>query len=81
MHITAPLTYRIQQIIQREDLGADAAAALVHRKDEERAHYIRRYHAADWLQPSLYHLIINLAWFTPEQAVELVLQAAEMKRG
>ncbi|MGQ9555389.1 MAG: cytidylate kinase-like family protein [Anaerolineae bacterium] len=80
VHITAPLTYRIQQVIQREDLGADAAAALVRRKDEERARYIRRYHAADWLQPSLYHLIINLAWFTPEQAIALVLQAAEMKR-
>ena len=55
-----------------------AAASTVRAFDEERTRYIRRYFAADWQRPSLYHLTVNTSWLSVEQSVDLIVQAAAM---
>jgi len=74
VHVTATLPDRIRSVAELRDIDELQAADLVHRYDEERARYIRRYFSADWLNPSLYHMTLNTSRLTHDQAVQLVLQ-------
>ena len=44
--------------------------------DRLRADYLARYHGAHWLDPFLYHLIINTGQTSVETAVAVIVQAA-----
>jgi hypothetical protein len=35
---------------------------------------VRRYHDADWLDPTLYHLVINTGWMPLPIAVDLIIE-------
>jgi hypothetical protein len=49
----------------------------VRASDRGRADYLRRYHGVDWLDPTLYHLVINTGWVSVATAVDLIVAAQQ----
>jgi cytidylate kinase len=58
-----------------ERLGKRAAENRVKADDRARADYLRRYHGVNWLDPTLYHLVVNTGCLSVEAAVELIIMA------
>jgi len=46
--------------------------------DEQRAGYLRRFYNVDWLDCSLYDLVINTDQIPPDVAVQMIAQAAQV---
>jgi cytidylate kinase len=75
VQIVAPLAYRIQVVMAREGSDQRAAQNRVRASDRARFDYVRRYHDADWLDPTLYHLVINTGHVPVDTAAELIMVA------
>lgn len=75
VQVVAPLASRIQVIMAREGLNKRDAQNRVRASDRARTDYLRRYHNVDWLDPLLYHLVINTGRIPIDTAVELILAA------
>lgn len=77
LHIqtVAPRSYRVQAITARYGLDTRDAQNRVRASDRARSDYLRRYHDADWLDPTLYHLVINSGRMPVATAVELIITA------
>ena len=50
---------------------------MVRVSDQSRADYLARYHNARWLDPLLYHLVVNTGEMRVEAAVSLIVHAAQ----
>jgi hypothetical protein len=75
VQIVAPLKDRGKTIMAREELQWRAAQSQVRASDRARFDYLRRYHGADWLDPTLYHLVLNTGRIPLGTAVDLVVSA------
>jgi len=75
VQIVAPFDRRVQIVIARQGLSQRAAQNRVRTSDRSRFDYLRRYHDADWLDPTLYHLVLNTGWVSVETAVHLIVTA------
>jgi cytidylate kinase len=75
VQIVAPLTYRVKVVMAREGLNKRAAQNRVRASDRARFDYVRRYHDSDWLDSSLYHLVINTGRVPLVVAVDLIIAA------
>ena len=73
VQIVAPFAYRVKTVMAAEKLSKRDAENRVRASDRGRADYLRRYHGVDWLDPCLYHLVINSACIPVETAVELIV--------
>ena len=76
VQIVAPMTERVRRLVQRDRGSPSAARRRLRASDQARADYLARYHNVNWLDPLLYHLIINTGQMPLESAVTLVEQAA-----
>jgi cytidylate kinase len=68
---------RVYNIIQREGVKWREAAHRVRSADEQRSGYMRRFYNVDWLDPTLYDLVINTDQISAETAAGIVVQAAQ----
>jgi hypothetical protein len=75
VQIVAPLAYRVEVVMAREGLGRRATQNRIRASDRARFDYVRRYHGRDWLDPTLYHLVINTGRASVETAVDLITAA------
>jgi hypothetical protein len=75
IQVVAPLAQRLDLVMKRHDLAKREAQSRIRASDRARSDYVRRYHDADWLDPTLYHLVINTAWISVPIAVELIIEA------
>ena len=71
----APLNYRIAVVMRRQELTKRDAQNRIRTSDRARFDYIRRYHNADWLDASLYHLTINTGCVPVPVAANLIVAA------
>lgn len=78
VRIVAPKTLRVERIAKKLDITREQALAQVEASDRYRANYLRRFYKARWDDPSLYHLVLNTAYLTPQQAAAIVCQAASI---
>lgn len=69
---------RVYNVIQREGVKWREAAHRVRLADEQRAGYMRRFYDVDWLNSSLYDLVINTDRLPTDVAVEIILHAARV---
>jgi len=76
VQIMARFETRVYNVIQREGVKWREAALRVRTADEQRAGYMRRFYNVDWLDSSLYDLVINTDHLPCDAAVELIVQAA-----
>lgn len=79
MHVqlVAPQTHRIENVMAQLGLNKRAAQSRIRASDRARADYLRRYHNVDWLDSSLYHLVINTGQVPVESAVALIVTAKQ----
>jgi cytidylate kinase len=88
IRIEAPLEYRIQRVNSRlkEEQQAyypqieirRAAQDLIAERDADSASYIRRFYAADWDNPFLYHAVLNTAKLSTDQAARIIVDMASV---
>ncbi len=77
IQIVAPFAYRVQEVMDLHGLTMRNAQNRVRASDRARFDYLRRYHDADWLDPSLYHLVINTGRISIATAVDLIIAARQ----
>ena len=77
VQIVAPFDLRVQRIAEREKLKPAQARRRVQACDAARADYLARYHDVRWLDPLLYHLVINTGYTSIDAAVSLIVHAAQ----
>jgi hypothetical protein len=76
VQVVAPFDLRVARVAQRQHLSMVSARRQVRACDHARADYLARYHGVNWLDPLLYHLIINTGRWSVEDAVALIVAAA-----
>jgi hypothetical protein len=77
IQIVAPFTLRSKVVMARLDLDQRAAQNRVRASDRARSDYLRRYHDRDWMDPTLYHLVLNTGKVAPARAVDLIITAQQ----
>lgn len=77
IQVVAPRAYRLNVVMERQDLNKKEAKGRIRASDRARFDYVRRYHDADWLDPTLYHLVINTGWVSVPTAVNLIIQTQQ----
>jgi cytidylate kinase len=76
VQVMAKFETRVYNIIQREGVKWREAAYRVRQADEQRAGYLRRFYNVDWLDSSLYDLVVNTDQLTTDVAVNLIAAAS-----
>lgn len=76
VQVIARFETRVYNIITREGVKWREAAHRVRQADEQRAGYLRRFYNADWLDASLYDLVICTDKLSEEAAADLIVAAA-----
>jgi cytidylate kinase len=79
LHIqtVAPFAYRVNEVVSQYGLSVRQAQHRVRASDRARSDYLRRYHDVDWLDPTLYHLVVNTAGLPMEAVVKLLMDAQQ----
>lgn len=75
VQLVAPQAHRVEAIMADLGLSKRAAQSRIRMSDRARADYLRRYHNIDWLDATLYHLVINTMLVSPTTAVTLIVAA------
>ena len=75
VRVIAPKDVRVARIAQRLGITMECAQAQVEASDRWRSNYLRRFYKLRWDDPSPYHLVLNTAHLTVEQAGEIICQA------
>ena len=71
----APFSHRVEEIMARHGLDRRDAQNRVRASDRARFDYLRRYHDADWLDSTLYHLVLNTGRLSATAAADLLIAA------
>lgn len=78
VQIVAPWQLRLERVITaRPDLGADQAAVLLKKNDQNRAAFVRYWFNRDWLDPTLYHVVLNTGLMSPDAAALTIARMAK----
>ena len=76
VRVIAPLKYRVDQIMQRENLAKAEAERLIEERDRGRSEFVERYFHHDIDDPHLYDLTINVERVGLDRAVEVIARAS-----
>jgi len=77
VQIVAPMPDRAKTIMVRYKLDKKAAESRARASDRGRADYLRRYHGVNWLDPTLYHLVINTGHIPVATAAGLIVRVCQ----
>jgi hypothetical protein len=75
--VTGSMENRIQTIMMESHVIEEVAKKIVERSDHDRGGFLRFAFNKDWLDPTLYDLIINTDKLGVESAVRMVVEAAK----
>jgi cytidylate kinase len=82
VRIVAPLENRVQRIKVQHGLRGEAARRkaeeILFQSDDASADYMRRFYDVKIDDPLLYHLVLNTDELHPEDAAQLIIQAATL---
>jgi hypothetical protein len=78
VQVVAPYDLRVERVAADQKLSKAAARSRVRTGDQARAEYLARYHGVNWLDPLLYHLVINTGLTPVDAAVALIVHAAQV---
>ena len=71
--IVAPLKQRAETFMKRKNVGFAEAKRSIERWDEMRRKWVRFLYRVDWLDPSLYDMVINIGSIGVQSACDLVI--------
>jgi cytidylate kinase len=75
IRLIAPLSFRVRMLVEREKMSPDQAAAYIKKIDAKRNAWNQLLYGVDWLDPSLYDLVVNLETMNIESCVEVAVAA------
>jgi cytidylate kinase len=75
VQIVAPFEQRTIMLAERDGIEQEEAARRVKASDQARRDYMRRYHRVDWLDPSLYDMVINTDKIAVPLAASMIVDA------
>jgi cytidylate kinase len=81
VQIVAPFQQRVGTLVEREGIEEREASNRVRASDRARRDYLRRYHRVDWLDPTLYDLVINTGKMLPPLAADLIVNTHRALHG
>jgi cytidylate kinase len=81
VQIVAPFPSRVATLVEREGIEEGEAAAKLRASDKARKDYLWRYHRVDWLDPTLYDLVINTAKVPCSLVVDLIVNTYRELQG
>jgi predicted cytidylate kinase len=71
--ITAPLDVRAKRVAGREGIGMAEARESIKAREESEADRYRKYYGIDMRDLSIYDIVINNAWMSPEDCCDVIL--------
>jgi cytidylate kinase len=77
VHVVAPMPYRINMLMQRENMLREDAIRYIEKMDQYRKDWTRFLYGVEWLDPHLSDLMINLKTLDIKGAVDIVAAVAE----
>jgi cytidylate kinase len=77
--IVAPLEYRARKLMEQKDISLEEAIRSTQRWDERRSNWVRFLYNVEWLDPTLYDLVINIYHLSVESACQVVMAALEQE--
>lgn len=77
--VTGSPKFRSRRIMAAMGVDEKTALRTVERTDNERLEYFRRFYDTGWLSPWVYDLCINTDHLNPEQAAQIIAQAASLR--
>jgi cytidylate kinase len=80
VRIIAPMTFRVQMLMERQKMGREEALAYIEKTDHQREQWTRFLYGVDWLDPNLYDLTVNLRTLDIAAAAEMVHAAIRNPR-
>ena len=75
LRVVAAIDYRIQVVMKREEVDADAAAKRIRKMDEHRKRYLKRHYGIAWSTAENYHMTLNTSQTGVEGAASIVAEA------
>ncbi len=75
--VVAPVEKRIKVLIEQEGISWKIADKRVRENDQAQTAYFRKQYKVNWLDNSLYDLVINTAKITHSVAADVIVKAAE----
>lgn len=81
VQLIAPLKMRLERVMRREGLDADAARRYLQQKDRERREFVRRNFGCEVTDQRLYDLVVNLEHLAMDDAVDFIASVVEKRFG
>jgi cytidylate kinase len=75
VRLIAPLDVRVQRLVERQAITAEAALAQIRASDRRRKRFVEHAYHVDWGDPDLYDLVINTAFVDVAQSTSLICHA------
>lgn len=79
LRLTAPLEWRVQQVMAAYEVSEKEALERIRLIDKEREHYFRTTFQADLEDPSFFDLVLNQARFPMDGLLDLAMKAMEAR--
>jgi cytidylate kinase/CBS domain-containing protein len=79
VRLIAPMASRVRVAMSEHGLSHEDAFRFLQTVDEQRARWVRQLYSADWNDPILYDIVVNLAHMTLESATEMVVDLVRRK--
>jgi hypothetical protein len=77
--VTASRETRTQRVASECGMSQEQAARAIRRSDAARADYIKRFYRIGSELPTHYDLVVNTDGFSPDQAAQLITEAASLR--
>jgi cytidylate kinase len=73
--LVAPIESRVENIMRREELSREEAAAYVENLEQARVTFFRKFFKVNANDPNLYHMVLNTGLLPPANAAQVITQA------
>ena len=79
--LVAPMEYRVENIMRRENLSHSEATAYVEELEEARLTFFRKFFKVNANDSGLYHMVLNTGLMDPETAVDAISRVVGVDAG
>lgn len=79
--IIAPLDIRVERLVGRQAITAEAALAQIQASDRRRKRFVQHAYHVEWSDPALYDLVINTAALNVTRSASLICHAVTSMAG
>lgn len=75
VRLIAPLAYRVRMVKEKQGLSEEEAVKHIEQVDRNRAQWTKFLYNVDWMDPSLYDIVINLGFLSLDTACSIIEEA------